>query len=308
MSPLPATPAVTPAVTLAARPVELHDWLNRSIYHPLSGRLALRLSRTPVTPNMVSVAGAFLVVVAGIVYVQPGWPLPALAGLFLHMAWHVVDGADGDLARITRRSGAFGELVDGICDYAGHTVLYLILAAHLQAQFGPLAWVMAIAAGGSRIVQATFYETCRRRYQYWAYGVGWLGHRDGAVPKTGDGRWTIGLIARPYLALGRALNRRARQVDEAMAALADRGVPHARIQQIVRERCALALPASGLLGANGRTLALGLAMLAGSAAWFFLYEAVVLNAVLAVAILKGDAHLDELARRIVAEAEPSTSR
>jgi phosphatidylglycerophosphate synthase len=37
----------------------------------------------------------------------------------LHMGWHVLDGADGDLARMTGRASPQGELFDGICDYVG---------------------------------------------------------------------------------------------------------------------------------------------------------------------------------------------
>ena len=39
------------------RPRELQDPLNHYLYHPLAWQLALRLARTPLTPNMVSVIG-----------------------------------------------------------------------------------------------------------------------------------------------------------------------------------------------------------------------------------------------------------
>src|SRR6218665_1492336 len=115
-------PALPPA-----RDRELQDALNFHIYHPLSRRLAVRLAGTRITPNQVSVAGAACVVAAAISYIQPGWPWPALIGMALHLIWHVIDGADGDLARLTGRSGPLGEIVDGICDYASHIVLYLML-------------------------------------------------------------------------------------------------------------------------------------------------------------------------------------
>ena len=43
------------------RPRELEDWLNFHLYHPLAWRLALRLAKTPLTPNMVSVGGALAI-------------------------------------------------------------------------------------------------------------------------------------------------------------------------------------------------------------------------------------------------------
>ena len=51
------------------RPAELEDWLNAKVYHRLSMPIARALARTFVTPNMVSVAGALVVVIAGLVYV-----------------------------------------------------------------------------------------------------------------------------------------------------------------------------------------------------------------------------------------------
>ena len=127
------------------RPRELQDTLNHHLYHPLAWRLALLLSRTPLTPNMVSVIGACFVMAAGFSYAQPGWPAPALIGMALHMSWHVVDGADGDLARITGRASPIGEMVDGLCDYGSHLVLYLVLGWLLAAQIGLLGWLLMLA-------------------------------------------------------------------------------------------------------------------------------------------------------------------
>jgi phosphatidylglycerophosphate synthase len=159
-----------------ARPRELQDSLNFHLYHPLAWRLALLLARTPLTPNIVSVIGGCCVVAAGIVYAQTylhswGWP-GALLGMLLHMTWHVVDGADGDLARITGRTSPLGELVDGICDYASHIILYLVLAWLLSFQIGSgWAWPIAVAAGVSHFVQANHVEVQRRQYQWWVYRV-----------------------------------------------------------------------------------------------------------------------------------------
>ena len=67
------------------RPRELQDPLNHYLYHPLAWQLALRLARTPLTPNMVSVIGAGFVVAAAVIYAQlpglPTWPISALIGL-----------------------------------------------------------------------------------------------------------------------------------------------------------------------------------------------------------------------------------
>ena len=102
-----SSPAEPETPRRPVRPRELQDSLNFYLYHPLAWRLAQVLARTPLTPNSVSVIGGCFVVVAGIVYAlgfANGWGWPgALLGLLLHMTWHVVDGADGDLAIFERR-------------------------------------------------------------------------------------------------------------------------------------------------------------------------------------------------------------
>lgn len=124
-------------------------------------------------------------VAAGLFYVQPQWPVAALMGLLLHMGWHVIDGADGDLARLTGRSSPYGEMIDGLCDYASHVILYVMLGILLQGRIGTIAWLPTLAAGVGRIVQANYYEVQRRQYQWWAYGTPWLRQGDGSPPGQG---------------------------------------------------------------------------------------------------------------------------
>jgi phosphatidylglycerophosphate synthase len=261
-----------------ARPAELEDWLNARLYHPLSWRLARRLAGTWVTPDMVSAAGAVAVMLAALAYAQPGWPWSALAGLALHMSWHVIDGADGDLARLTGRASAHGELVDGVCDYAGHIVLYLTLGWLAAAQLGAAGWVLMVAAGVSRVVQAAHYEGVRRQYQLVVHGTPWLASeaaagRDGGPENGGVRRhpfvvyylWLTGLIVPHGAALVVAAGEPARC--------------HV-MRMWLQGPSKIMLRQMSLLSANYRTLAVGAAMLAGAPAWYFAFEIVVLGGVL----------------------------
>src|SRR5688572_15643844 len=153
---------------LRGRPRELEDSLNRYVYHPLAARLASSLRPTGLSPNVVSVAGMLLAWAAAWAYTTLAWPQGVLLGFALHLLWHVVDGADGDLARLTGTASPTGELVDGVCDYAGHAVLYIALAAMLDDQLGGWAWALAVAAGASHIAQTNHAETQRRTYLWWA--------------------------------------------------------------------------------------------------------------------------------------------
>lgn len=284
-----------PTGNVVGRDVQMQHPLDRMIYHPLAAQLAKVLSRSFVTPNMVSVAGGLAIILAGLFYVQPGWPLTAIVGFAIHCCWHVLDGADGDLARLTGRSSPTGEIVDGICDYAGHIVLYLLLAATAFSAVGWIAWVLVVAAGASRVVQANFHEVQRRRYQSWTAGRHWIGSGE-----PGSQGGVMASLANGYLRLAQKTVPPQPAIDAAAADPARSAQIAAALRAVGHKR----ITGSDLLGANPRTLALGASMLAGSPLYFFLFEAVVLNLVLFRDVRVSKRALDEVA----AQLAPSTLR
>ena len=260
-----------------ARPTELELWSNRRLIHPLSRALAARLASTWVTPNMVSVAGGAMAVAAAAAYTQGPWPWGALLGLACHGVWHVLDGADGELARRTGRSSPLGEIVDGVCDYAGRTVLYLALAAFGAAQFGAWVWLLAVCAGASRIVQANFYETVRREYRSWVYGTSWIRQSlgEGAPSRVGG---AAGGLGRLFLAVSRRVTPDSATMDAVFGRCTGDGPAGL---EAARSACRVQLVPvvrrAAVLSTNAETLAIFLSMLAGSPIYLFAYVAVLLN-------------------------------
>lgn len=277
------------------RPAELEDWLNGRIYHPLSMRLAKGLAETFVTPNMVSIAGGGMIVLAAVTYGMASSWMGAALGLLLHMGWHVLDGADGDLARLTGRTSSTGEVIDGICDYVGHIILYLVLAYMMSAQWGMAAYAFAAAAGAGRIVQAAHYEVQRRQYQHWVYGNPWLRV---SSKESGKPSGIIGLFASYYVFLTRLLAPGGHSVDAVVDGCG--GQAREKVQAIIRKEIKPVLGSTYLLSANYRTIALGLSMLlSGSALYFFVFEAIFLSLVMIVSIFVAR----RSARRILDQAE-----
>jgi hypothetical protein len=288
------------------RPREMQDALNFYLYHPLAWQLARRLAKTPLTPNMVSVVGALFVIAAAFSYWGLAWPVGAVLGMVLHMTWHVVDGADGDLARITGRSSPLGEMVDGICDYLSHIVLYVVLAFVLTRSMGAgAAWAWTVAAGLSHIVQSNHVEVQRRFYQYWIYGVPFLHHsRNDAVglfnQKKGIAR-LFQVIADLYLRLAAGMTPHLARVDEAVTAAAGNPEKLAAIRaEITAENRPLLLLLK-FLGPNPRAIVLGLAMIAGSPLYYFIYQAVVLNGLLVVSVQLHNGAAKRVAARLGAQ-------
>ncbi|KUR72297.1 CDP-alcohol phosphatidyltransferase [Novosphingobium fuchskuhlense] len=300
----PPAPAKTP-IKRPVRARELQDSLNHYIYHPLAWQLARALAPTPITPNMVSIAGGLLVIAAGLVYSNTTGPYWALAGMMLHMSWHVVDGADGDLARITGRSSPLGELVDGICDYTSHIVLYVLLAFVLTSTLGSgWAWFWTLAAGAGHIVQANHVEVQRRFYQHWTYGTPWLHNASKSGPalfkdKGGIG-WLLRVAVAGYLRLAAGMSPNALRIDAAVTnAIARDPVQLARIREEVQREQRPLLKLLRYLGPNPRAILLGFSMIAGSPLWYFMYLSIALNLLLMLSVRLHDA----AAARIVSRLE-----
>jgi len=156
--------------------------------------------------------------------------------------------------------------------------------------------VLAIAAGASRIVQSIYAESRRRTYLWWVYGIPWLGTTAERAP--GAAR---GIIGRAYVAMASVLSGGAGPIDRLVAAAQEDPVERDRIAGLAKRAGRRTLPAQIALGANPRTILLGISMIAGSPAWFFLFEVSVLNLVLVASILQQRGSSRRLAALIARE-------
>lgn len=258
------------------RPVEIEDPSNLYLIHPLSRAVAGLLVPTPVTPNMVSVGSVGFAVGGALSYLYLPAPLGAFAGLAFLFAWHVLDGADGDLARRTGRASPIGELVDGVCDHVSQACLYVAFALMAQPTLGGWAWALAAGAGLSHFVQSNAYESARKTYRRWVYGANWM--RQDAAGASGVRALLSGL----YLGVAALTAPGENAVEAAMTPRAD----DPAVRDRYRAAFAPLVKWAGLMGGNGRTAAGFVAVLIGRPAAFFVIELTMLNVVLIAVTLR----------------------
>lgn len=288
--------------TRPLRPRELEDGLNHWLYHPLAWQLAKVWARTPLTPNHVSVLGAVSVIAAGLFYLSPlwggpAWPVSAAIGLTLHMAWHVIDGSDGDLARLTGRSSPRGEMIDGLCDYLSHVVLYVLLGLLLMEYMGGLAWAIVLPAGLAHAVQSNHVEAQRRFYLHWIYGKPWLHNTRPRLAGPLD--WLVSL----YLRVAEGATPSALRVDDAVVAAKADPARLERLRAIIRAEAAPLLRLEKWLGPNSRAIVLGLSMLlTASPLAYFAYGGIWMTLLLAVSVVLHNRTWRRVAARIDAGA------
>lgn len=154
------------------RTSEIEDVTNLYFIHPMANRLTLLLRDLHIPPNAVSVAGMLFGLLAGFAYFRYEDPRWASAGFILMIAWHVMDGADGQLARLTHAQSETGRVLDGICDYVTFIAVYTSLALALSRQHGDLVWLLVVMAGACHAVHSAAYEVQRQEYDFWALGRG----------------------------------------------------------------------------------------------------------------------------------------
>lgn len=141
-------------------------YLNRS----LSLRLTALLLRTNITPNTVT-SIAFAVGMTSVVPLLAGGRLGFVAGALLFQAQSVLDGCDGELARLRDQRSRLGEWWDQVADDLVNLAFFVAAGARLHADGSRIAGPVAIVA-----------TVCLIAYQISLYVALWTrGGRSGSV-------------------------------------------------------------------------------------------------------------------------------
>ncbi|MBK6318662.1 MAG: CDP-alcohol phosphatidyltransferase family protein [Dehalococcoidia bacterium] len=128
--------------------------VSRYLNRPLSRPLARALRRTPLTPNTVTSFTLLLALASGGA-MAAGWNI---AGGIAIQAVSVLDGVDGELARLKNMATRFGGVFDAVTDryadaaiLAGMTVFAVRFEGHPHPEFvGMLALSAALIVSYSR--------------------------------------------------------------------------------------------------------------------------------------------------------------
>ncbi|GAB2612925.1 hypothetical protein Aab01nite_68860 [Paractinoplanes abujensis] len=113
-----------------------------STWSPLVTKASARLGLTPSGVTAISVLFA---VAAALAFWQASRPAMIVGGILLYLGF-VLDCVDGQLARYTRRFGAFGGWLDTMADRAKEYAAYAGLAAGAERIGLPYAWPLAVTA------------------------------------------------------------------------------------------------------------------------------------------------------------------
>lgn len=98
--------------------------VSRNLNRPLSVQISRYLTKTPITPNHISMFSFFLSFLAAGLFALGGYPALLAGGLLAQLA-SVIDGCDGEVARLKYMESSFGGWFDAVLDrYADAFLLF----------------------------------------------------------------------------------------------------------------------------------------------------------------------------------------
>ena len=287
------------------RTTEIEEITNLYFVHPLASRLVPIFARLGVTPNAVSIMGMLFGILSAFAYYRYEEPRFAIIGFALMIAWHVMDGADGQLARFTQSYSYFGKMLDGISDNVTFLAVYTALAICLSHQHGNWMYALAAVSALCHAVQSASYETLRQEYDY----LGWAKKPQEPPPRNSPERGRDGpaFILRLFDVLHRlwflglsvltaGTNRKFRSTMAA-ALQSDSGSADL-VRQHYRETLAPRIRSWSILSANYRTLGIFISALFKVPEYYFAFEIIGFSLALAVLLRRQNTAYEALLRRL----------
>lgn len=162
---------------------------NRFVARPLAAVVVAPLARTPVTPNQITFASLATFVCAMVVLaLRPGHLWLVGAAVLLELSY-VLDCADGQLARLQRRSSPAGAHLDFLMDELKAFLLVAACGIRLWQSDGHELWLLEALLGLVIVAGAISMTTFMRRPEYLA--------ATGSARPTSAGDYGDGFAAAP---------------------------------------------------------------------------------------------------------------
>jgi 1L-myo-inositol 1-phosphate cytidylyltransferase / CDP-L-myo-inositol myo-inositolphosphotransferase len=109
----------------------------------ISRFISKRVAHTGITPNQITLAGMTIGLIGALLMAQEGYWLK-LIGSLLFVFCVVVDGVDGEVARLKLKESRFGHYLDVVTDNIVHVAVFIGIAFGLYRDTGNTAYLMVL--------------------------------------------------------------------------------------------------------------------------------------------------------------------
>lgn len=133
-------------------------WVSRNLNRPISTSFSRILAHTSITPNQFTLFTGIIALITGYFMVMGGyWNWLIAAGLF-HLT-SVMDGVDGELARLKFKSSPFGQWLDTVVDNLSYIVglVGLIVGVYLDGMSVAVQWAGILAVVFAALALGSLY-------------------------------------------------------------------------------------------------------------------------------------------------------
>lgn len=111
-------------------------FMARHVERPISLQIARRLAATAITPNQITMVSVAIGLFGAPFFLSALWPWQTI-GALLFLAHSILDGCDGELARLRFQESRWG----GVLDFWGDNVVHIVTFACMAA-----GWSLSAAA------------------------------------------------------------------------------------------------------------------------------------------------------------------
>jgi phosphatidylglycerophosphate synthase len=139
-------------------------WFTRLVDRRLSRCLTRLLLPTGISPNQVTLASIAIGIVSGLCFAV-GSPTAAMVGALFFLTSTIIDGCDGEIARLTFRESAFGARLDILGDNLVHLFLFggIAMGLYRRSAEATVAALGVALIAGVLFAMATVYFCVIRR-------------------------------------------------------------------------------------------------------------------------------------------------
>ncbi len=135
-----------------------HDGIvSRHLNRNISLFISRRIAHLPISPNHISLGNLVLGLITALIVMQGGYWM-FLLGAFLFKLNSILDGVDGELARVRYQMSVVGEWMDTIADDVANNLFFIALAIGAYRMTGSSLWIVLGFANAVPSLLATAYQ------------------------------------------------------------------------------------------------------------------------------------------------------
>lgn len=272
--------------------IETENTVDKLFYRPIGFKIARLLRNTGITPNMITILSIFVGAGAGIMFYFPYNIWYAIYGILFLVTANILDCVDGQLARLTGIKSEIGRILDGFAGDVWFICIYVCFTLRLINEYDSFWFILlAVLSALSHQAQAGLTDYYKTLHLFFLSKEKGKEFETYAQVKARYDKMPDGInkfFSWFYVGYTHNQERITPKLQNLLCKLRSQykeDIPD-NIRLAFRKKSKELMHAIDLMTFNGRTLVLFVVVLTGQVWVYFVFEIIVLNAVLIYVLKK----------------------